>query len=131
MAVHWKSLAKYRVKREPDRQIEDHADDCGGDPGEGAVQRLVVSELLDERRAEPDPQEARDKGGPGRQQPAEGCPVDDRVVIAGGYVMARAADTRWPSAMVTGAAVDLMLATRLNPLWILMTGGALGGLGLL
>jgi hypothetical protein len=25
----------------------------------------------------------------------------------------------------------LMLATRLNPLWILMTGGALGGLGLL
>jgi hypothetical protein len=62
------------VKREPDRQIEDHADDRGGDPGEGAVQRLVVSELLDKRRAEPDPQEARDKGGPGRQQPAEDLP---------------------------------------------------------
>ncbi len=45
--------------------------------------------------------------------------------------MARAADTGWPSAMVTGAAVGLMPATRLNPLWILMTGGALGGLGLL
>jgi hypothetical protein len=27
--------------------------------------------------------------------------------------------------------VGLMLATRLNLLWILMTGGALGGLGLL
>ena len=53
------------------------------------------------------------------------------LVIAGGYVMARAADTGWPSAMVTGAPVGLMLATRLNPLWILMTGGALGGLGLL
>jgi hypothetical protein len=33
--------------------------------------------------------------------------------------------------MVTGAPVGLMLATRLNLLWILMTGGALGGLGLL
>ena len=53
------------------------------------------------------------------------------LVIAGGYMMARAADTGWPSAMVTGAPVGLMLATRLNPLWILMTGGALGGLGLL
>jgi hypothetical protein len=31
------------------------------------------------------------------------------LVIAGGYVMmARAADTGWPSAMVTGAAVALM-----------------------
>src|SRR6476660_3038075 len=29
--------------------------------------------------------------------------------------MARAADTGWPSAMVTGAAVGLMLATRLQP----------------
>src|SRR6266404_5954882 len=29
--------------------------------------------------------------------------------------MARAADTGWPSAMVTGAAVGLMPATRLNP----------------
>ena len=36
--------------------------------------------------------------------------------------MARAADTGWRSAMVTGAPVGLMLATRLNLLWILMTG---------
>jgi hypothetical protein len=54
------------------QEMED--DDRGSDPGEGAVQRLVVSELLDERRAKPDPQEARDKGGPGRQQPAEDLP---------------------------------------------------------
>src|ERR1700730_11837824 len=77
-AAHWKGLAKYRVKREPDCQIEDHADDRGGDPREGAVRRLVVSELLDKRRAEPDPQKARDKGGPGRQRPPRTCPVDDR-----------------------------------------------------
>jgi hypothetical protein len=52
------------------------------------------------------------------------------LVIASGYVMARAGyrlakrDGYWRS-------VGLMLATRLNPVWILMTGGALGGLGLL
>ena len=53
------------------------------------------------------------------------------LVIAGGYVMARAADTGWQSGLVTAAAVGLMLATRLSPLWILIAGGALGGLGLL
>jgi chromate transporter len=58
-------------------------------------------------------------------------PLTIGLVIAGGYVMARAADSGWPSALVTAAAVGLMLATRLNPLWILVTGGALGGLGLL
>jgi chromate transporter len=58
-------------------------------------------------------------------------PVTMGLVIAGGYVMARAADTGWPSALVTAAAVGLMLATRISPLWILATGGALGGLGLL
>jgi chromate transporter len=58
-------------------------------------------------------------------------PVTLGLVVAGGYVMARAADTGWPSALLTAAAVGLMLATRLNPLWILFTGGALGGLGLL
>jgi len=59
------------------------------------------------------------------------APLTIGLVIAGGYVMARAADTGWPSAVVTAAAVGLMLVTRLNPLWILVTGGALGGLGLL
>src|SRR5262245_17251980 len=58
-------------------------------------------------------------------------PVTMGLVIAGGFVMARAADTGWPSALVTAASVGVMLATQLNPLWILMVGGALGGLGLL
>jgi chromate transporter len=58
------------------------------------------------------------------------APLTIGLVIAGGYVMARAADTGWQSATVTAAAVVLMLATRINPLWILITGGALGGLSL-
>jgi chromate transporter len=59
------------------------------------------------------------------------APLTIGLVIAGGYVMARAADAGWRSALVTAAAAALLLATRTNPLWILLTGGALGGLGLL
>jgi chromate transporter len=55
-------------------------------------------------------------------------PLTIGLVIAGGYVMARAGDAGWRSAAVTVAAAGLMLGTRINPLWILMTGGALGGL---
>jgi len=58
-------------------------------------------------------------------------PLTIGLIIAGGYVMARAAGAGWHSALVTTAAVPLMLATRINPLWILLTGGALGGLDLL
>jgi hypothetical protein len=32
--------------------------------------------------------------------------------------------------MITGAAVVLMLGARINPLWILIAGGTMGGLGL-
>jgi chromate transporter len=59
------------------------------------------------------------------------APLTIGLVIAGGYVMACAADTGWRTAVVTAAAAGLMLATRLSPLWILIAGGALGGLGLL
>lgn len=59
------------------------------------------------------------------------APLTIGLVIAGGYVMARAADVGWQSALVTAAAIGVMLGTRLNPLWILMTGGVLGGLGFL
>jgi chromate transporter len=53
------------------------------------------------------------------------------LVIASGMVMARAADTGWPAAGLTIAAAVIMLATRLNPMWLLLVGAALGGLGLL
>jgi chromate transporter len=58
-------------------------------------------------------------------------PVTVGLVIASGVVMAHAADASWPAAAVTAAATLLMLNTRLNPLWMLLAGGTLGGLGLL
>jgi len=58
-------------------------------------------------------------------------PVTIGLVIASGTVMARAADTGPAAAALTVAAAILMLGTRLNPLWVLLAGGALGGFGLL
>ena len=58
-------------------------------------------------------------------------PVVMGLVIAGGTVMARAADANWQAAAVTIAAAGLILATRLNPMWMLLAGGVLGGAGLL
>jgi hypothetical protein len=53
------------------------------------------------------------------------------LVIASGMVMTRAANTGWPAAAVTIAATAITPATRLNPMWTLLVGGTLGGLGLL
>jgi chromate transporter len=58
-------------------------------------------------------------------------PLTIGLVIAGGYVMARSSAVGWQSVAITVAAAAAMLGTRLNPLWILAAGGALGGLGLL
>jgi chromate transporter len=58
-------------------------------------------------------------------------PVVMGLVIAGGTVMARAADTNWRAAVVTVAAAGLILTTRLNPMWMLLAGAVGGGLGLL
>ena len=59
------------------------------------------------------------------------APVTVGLVIAGGTVMARSADADWRAAAVTLVAATLLLRTRLNPLWMLLAGGALGGLGVL
>ena len=59
------------------------------------------------------------------------APVTIGLVIAGGYVMARTGDAGWAGLAVTAAAIGLMLATRINPLWLIAAGGALGGLGAL
>jgi chromate transporter len=58
-------------------------------------------------------------------------PVTIGLVIAGGYAMAQASDVGWASVAVTVAAGGLLLLTRINPLWMLGAGAALGGLGLL
>ena len=59
------------------------------------------------------------------------APLAIGLVIAGGYVMARAADFGWLSLAITATAVAVTVGTRISPLWILIAGGALGGLGLL
>ena len=58
-------------------------------------------------------------------------PVTMGIVIASGIVIARSADTGWRTAVLTLVAVVITLATRLNPMWMLLAGGVLGGAGLL
>jgi chromate transporter len=58
-------------------------------------------------------------------------PVTVGIVIASGYVLARAADNSWEAAAITIAAAGFMFGTRINPLWILVIAGAIGGLGLI
>jgi len=74
----------------------------------------------------------RFRGAPWQPTVRDGLvPVTIGLVIASGTVMARAADTGPAVAAMTVAAATLMLSTRLNPLWVLLAGGALGGFGLL
>jgi chromate transporter len=56
-------------------------------------------------------------------------PVIMGVVIASGTVMAHAADADWRAFAVTIAAAAIALATRINPMWVLLAGGVIGGLG--
>ena len=44
--------------REPDREVQDHADDRRGDRRQRAGERLVAAQRLDVGRAEEDPEEA-------------------------------------------------------------------------
>jgi len=53
------------------------------------------------------------------------------LVIASGTVMAHTADNSWQAVVVTIATAAITSATRLNPMWMLLAGGILGGLGLL
>lgn len=59
------------------------------------------------------------------------APVTIGLILASGIVMARAADSGWPAAVLTIAAAFVLLSTRLNPIWLLAAGGLLGGLGVL
>jgi chromate transporter len=57
-------------------------------------------------------------------------PVIMGLVIASGTVMARAADTDWRAVAITIAAAAISFTTRINPMWMLLVGGALGSLNL-
>jgi chromate transporter len=56
-------------------------------------------------------------------------PLTFGLIVAGGTVMAQTADKSWPAVAITVAAALLLLATRLNPLWLLGAAGVLGALG--
>jgi chromate transporter len=58
-------------------------------------------------------------------------PVIMGLVIAGGTVVARAADTSWRAVALTIVAAGIMLLTQISPVWMLLLGAALGGFGLL
>lgn len=57
-------------------------------------------------------------------------PLTCGLIVAGGTVMAQTADKSRQAAGVSATAAAVLLATRINPLWILGAAGALGALGL-
>jgi chromate transporter len=57
-------------------------------------------------------------------------PVVIGLVAAGGYAMAQAVDAGWIGVGVTIGAAVVLLASRINPLWLLGAGAVLGGCGL-
>jgi chromate transporter len=73
----------------------------------------------------------RFRGAPLRAAIQRGlAPVTVGLVLASGYVLARAADDGWIAYGLTGATALLALNTRWHPLWFLAVAGALGALGI-
>jgi chromate transporter len=58
------------------------------------------------------------------------APVTVGLVLASGYILARAADHTWAALAITIVTVALTLTTRLHPLVLLAAGAALGVAGL-
>jgi chromate transporter len=58
------------------------------------------------------------------------APLTFGLIVAGGTVMAETADKNWRAAAVTAIAAAFLLATRVNPLWMLGAAAALGAAGL-
>jgi chromate transporter len=57
-------------------------------------------------------------------------PLTVGLVLAGGYVITRAADHTWTAYGISAATVLLVTTTRLNPLWIFGSAALLGLAGL-
>jgi chromate transporter len=58
-------------------------------------------------------------------------PLSIGLMGASGLILALTADRTWAGALVTTASAVLALATRLNPLWLLLAGGCLGFAGVI
>lgn len=57
------------------------------------------------------------------------APLTVGLILATGYILAQAADRDWATVAVTATTTLVVLATRLNPLWLLGAGGVFGMLG--
>lgn len=58
-------------------------------------------------------------------------PLSIGLMGASGLILALTSDRSWVAALITISAAVLAFATRLNPLWMLLAGGALGFAGLI
>jgi chromate transporter len=73
----------------------------------------------------------RFRGAPWRAAVQTGmAPLTIGLILASGYILARAADHGWAGYAITAATTVLVLTTRLHPLWLLGAAGLLGCLGL-
>jgi chromate transporter len=57
-------------------------------------------------------------------------PLSIGLMGASGLILALTSDRNWVAGLITVAAAVLAFATRLNPIWMLLAGGALGFAGL-
>jgi chromate transporter len=55
-------------------------------------------------------------------------PVSIGLLLAGCLSLARGAVTGWMTAMITVAALAVLLLTKLNPAWLVLAGAIVGGL---
>jgi chromate transporter len=58
-------------------------------------------------------------------------PLSIGLMGASGLILALTSDQSWVAALITAAAAVLAFATRLNPVWMLLAGGALGFAGII
>ncbi|MES2356108.1 MAG: chromate transporter [Pseudomonadota bacterium] len=58
-------------------------------------------------------------------------PITIGIILASGYLLALNADRNWMAGIVTAVTVGIVLKTRLNPLWLLSAGAAVGMLGVI
>jgi chromate transporter len=58
-------------------------------------------------------------------------PLSIGLMGASGLILALTSDRSWVAGLITVCAAALAFATRLNPLWMLLAGGALGFAGLI
>jgi chromate transporter len=57
-------------------------------------------------------------------------PLSIGLMSASGLILVETSDRSWMAVLVTAVAAVLALATRLNPLWLLVVGGCLGFAGI-